>query len=212
MGANFHTAYADGTTIFAASSMEAPLSDLDRAISYAKNAIVHSDGVINYSSASGQLTWNGALRILFVRADGQLIQNTVAAGGITVADNQMAYVDLSETNDAAVTVYSAGLTTASASPTKGYNRLVLGYRNTASDAFYPVGIRLPLNPAVVGFFGAAPVAKTTVTLGNTDNEIGGLAIGATYSQAEVQALRDKCEELADDVRALKAALAGYGLV
>ena len=63
-----------------------------------------------------------------------------------------------------------------------------------------------------GFFGAAPVAKTTVTLGNTDNEIGGLAIGATYSQAEVQALRDKCEELADDVRALKAALAGYGLV
>ena len=33
MGANFHTAYTDGTTIFAASSMEAPLSELDRAIS-----------------------------------------------------------------------------------------------------------------------------------------------------------------------------------
>ena len=212
MGANFHTAYADGTTIFAASSMEAPLSDLDRAVSYAKNVIVHSDGVINYSSTSGQLTWSGALRILFVRADGQLIQNTVAAGGVTLTDNQMAYVDLSETNDASVTVYTAGLTTASASPTKAYNRLVLGYRNSASDAFYPVGIRLPVNPAVVGFFGAAPVAKTTVTLGNIDNEIGGLAIGATYSQAEVQALRDKCEELADDVRALKAALAGYGLV
>ena len=212
MGANFHTAYADGTTIFAASSMEAPLSDLDRAVSYAKNVIVHSDGVINYSSASGQLTWSGVLRILFVRADGQLIQNTVAAGGITLSDNQMAYADLSETNDASVTVYTAGLTTASASATKAYNRLVLGYRNTVSDAFYPVGIRLPVNPAVVGFFGAAPVAKTTVTLGNTDNEIGGLAIGATYSQAEVQALRDKCEELADDVRALKAALAGYGLV
>ena len=84
MGANFHTAYADGTTIFAASSMEAPLSDLDRAVSYAKNVIVHSDGVINYSSASGALTWSGALRILFVRADGQLIQNTVAAGGVTL--------------------------------------------------------------------------------------------------------------------------------
>ena len=63
MGANFHTAYADGTTIFAASSMEAPLSDLDRAVSYAKNVIVHSDGVINYSSTSGALTWSGALRI-----------------------------------------------------------------------------------------------------------------------------------------------------
>ena len=212
MGANFHTAYADGTTIFAASSMEAPLSDLDRAISYTKNVIVHCDGVINYSSASGQLTWSGTLRILFVRADGQLIQNTVAAGGVTLSDNQMAYVDLSETNDAAVTVYTASLTTAAASTTKAYNRLVLGYRNTASDAFYPVNVRLPVNSSIVGFFGSAPVTKATVTLGNTDNEIGGLAISATYSQAEVQALRDKCEELADDVRALKAALSSYGLV
>lgn len=212
MGANFHTAYADGTTIFAASSMEAPLSDLDRAISYTKNVIVHCDGVINYSSTSGQLTWNGPLRILFVRADGQLIQNIVAAGGVTLSDNQMAYVDLSETNDAAVTVYAASLTTAAASTTKAYNRLVLGYRNAASDAFYPVGLRLPVNPFLVGFFGSAPVAKTTVTLGNTDNEIGGLTISAAYSQAEVQALRDKCEELADDVRALKAALSSYGLV
>ena len=212
MGANFHAAYADGTTIFAASSMEAPLSDLDRAISYTKNVIVHCDGSINYSSASGQLTWNSTLRILFVRADGQLIQNTVAAGGVTLSDNQMAYADLSETNDAAVTVYATALTTAAASTTKAYNRLALGYRNTASDAFYPVGVKLPINPSVVGFFGSAPVAKTTVTLGNTDNEIGGLTISAAYSQAEVQALRDKCEELADDVRALKAALSSYGLV
>jgi hypothetical protein len=212
MGANFHTAYADGTTIFAASSMEAPLSDLDRAISYTKNVIVHCDGVINYSSASGQLTWSGTLRILFVRADGQLIQNTVAAGGVTLSDNQMAYVDLAEINDTAVTVYAASLTTAASSTTKAYNRLVLGYRNTASDAFYPVNVRLPVNSSAVGFFGSAPVTKATVTLGNTDNEIGGLAISATYSQAEVQALRDKCEELADDVRALKAALSSYGLV
>ena len=212
MGANFHTAYADGTTIFAASSMEAPLSDLDRAISYTKNVIVHCDGVINYSSASGQLTWSGTLRILFVRADGQLIQNTVAAGGVTLSDNQMAYVDLSETNDAAVTVYTTSLTTAATSTTKAYNRLVLGYRNTASDAFYPVNVRLPVNSSTVGFFGSAPATKTTVTLGNTDNEIGGLTISAAYSQAEVQALRDKCEELADDVRALKAALSSYGLV
>ncbi|WP_425057972.1 hypothetical protein SCACP_25600 [Sporomusa carbonis] len=212
MGANFHTAYADGTTIFAASSMEAPLSDLDRAISYMKNVIVHSDVVINYSSASGQLTWSGTLRILFVRADGQLIQNTVAAGGITLSDNKMAYVDLSETNDATVTVYAASLTTAAASTTKAYNRLVLGYRNAASDAFYPVGLRLPVNPSIVGFFGSAPVTKTTVTLGNTDDEIAGLPISAAYSQAEMQALRDKCEKLADDVRALKAALSSYGLV
>ena len=141
MGANFHTAYADGTTIFAASSMEAPLSELDRAISYGKNVIVHCDGVLGYAPDSGQLTWSGALRFLFVRTDGQLIQNTVAAGGVTLTDNQMAYVDLSETSDAAVTVYAANLTTAAASATKPYNRLVLGYRNTASDRFYPVALR-----------------------------------------------------------------------
>jgi hypothetical protein len=53
-----------------------------------------------------------------------------------------------------------------------------------------------------------------VTLGNTDNEIG-----AAYGQVEVQALRDKCEELADDVRAaaalvhgLRTVLVGAGLV
>lgn len=64
----------------------------------------------------------------------------------------------------------------------------------------------------ISFFGAVPVAKTAVTLGNWENEIGSLPIGAVYSQAEVQALRDKCEALADDVRTLKAALSTYGLV
>lgn len=49
-------------------------------------------------------------------------------------------------------------------------------------------------------------------LGNTDSEIGGLTIGGTYNQSEVQALRTKCEELADDVRALATALATPALV
>ena len=151
MGANFHTAYTDGTTIFAASSMEAPLSELDRAISYGKNVIVHCDGALGYSPDSGELTWSGALRFLFVRTDGQLIQNTAAAGGVTLTDNQMAYVDLSETSDAAVTVYTATLTTAAASTTKAYNRLVLGYRNAARDRFYPVALREPM--AAIGSIG-----------------------------------------------------------
>jgi len=54
----------------------------------------------------------------------------------------------------------------------------------------------------ISFAEQAHANQAVVTLGNADNEIGGLAIGATYSQSEVQALRDKCEELADDVRAL----------
>jgi len=49
---------------------------------------------------------------------------------------------------------------------------------------------------------AAHADQAAVTLGNTNAEIGGLTISGAYSQAEVQALRDKAEELADDVRAL----------
>jgi len=60
----------------------------------------------------------------------------------------------------------------------------------------------------IGFWGVAPVvqpsgaAQAAVTLGNVDGELGGLLISDPPTQAEVQALRDKCEELADDVRAL----------
>ena len=57
-------------------------------------------------------------------------------------------------------------------------------------------------------YGATPVVQpagadqAAVTLGNADGEIGGLTISDPPPQAEVQTLRDKCEELADDVRAL----------
>lgn len=60
----------------------------------------------------------------------------------------------------------------------------------------------------LGFWNATPViqpaaaAQAATVMGNADNEIGGLTIGAGYTQAEVVALRDRCEELADDVRAL----------
>ncbi|MGA1237747.1 MAG: hypothetical protein ACO34E_12880 [Limisphaerales bacterium] len=62
----------------------------------------------------------------------------------------------------------------------------------------------------IGFFGVTPVVQPSgadqaaVTLGNVDGEIGGLTVSNPPTQAEVHALRDKCEELADDVRALSA--------
>jgi len=65
---------------------------------------------------------------------------------------------------------------------------------------------------IVGATGAAPVLQPSgadqaaVTLGNADGEIGALTISDPPTQAEVQALRDKCEELADDVRALSTLL------
>jgi hypothetical protein len=77
----------------------------------------------------------------------------------------------------------------------------------------------------IGFWGATPVvqpssaAQAAVTLGNSDGEIGGLTISDPPTPAEVQALRDKCEELADDVRAfsalvheLRTALVGTGFI
>jgi len=62
----------------------------------------------------------------------------------------------------------------------------------------------------VGFYGVTPVVQPSgvdqaaVTLWNTDGEIGGPTISDPPTQAEVHALRDKAEELADDVRALSA--------
>jgi len=79
--------------------------------------------------------------------------------------------------------------------------------------------------ARVGFWGATAVAQPSgaaqaaVTLGNTDGEITGLTISDPPTQAEVQALRDKAEELADDARALstlvhalRGALVAVGVV
>jgi len=61
--------------------------------------------------------------------------------------------------------------------------------------------------------------QAAVTLGNADGEIGGLTISDLPTQAEVQALRDACEELAEDVRALstlvhalRTALVNSGLI
>jgi len=51
-----------------------------------------------------------------------------------------------------------------------------------------------------GEIGGVPINIPVATPGNTDNEIGGLTFSSTVTQAECEALRDKCEELADDVR------------
>jgi hypothetical protein len=54
-----------------------------------------------------------------------------------------------------------------------------------------------IEPVVIG---------NAVTITSTNGEIGGLTISGAYSQAEVTALRDKCEEASDDIRAIYAAL------
>lgn len=143
MGNNFYTPWADGTTHYKAAEMNPQLASLDQAITYLKNVIVHCDGAVTWTPATGTLAWDNVLRILFVRSDGYAIQNTVAAGSIVLSDNEFAYVDLNETNNTALTVAKAAVTTGAASNFKANNRLILGYRNTLSDNFYPVHLKKP---------------------------------------------------------------------
>ena len=57
---------------------------------------------------------------------------------------------------------------------------------------------------VTGITQPAGADQAAVILGNADGEIAGLTISDPSTRTELQLLRDKCEELADDVRALSA--------
>lgn len=62
------------------------------------------------------------------------------------------------------------------------------------------------------FYGATPVVQpagagqAAVAMGNENGEISNLTFSADPTQAECEALRDKCEELADDTRAINVLL------
>jgi hypothetical protein len=123
--------------------MNAPLAELDRAITKLKNLIVHCDGSIDYHPLSGILYWAGALRFIFNATDGKACANVVDAHMIQLADNEFAYVDLSETNGATIVVAKAEVAAGSASNFIAFNRVVLGYRNAVSNDFFPVALRQP---------------------------------------------------------------------
>lgn len=142
---NFHTAWADSSTVFDDTSMNLALGHLDRGITYLKNVIVSCDGDISYNKTTGVLSWSGTLRFLFTDSSGNACQNTAAAGSVTLTDGKFAYVDLSETNGATVVVYAATLTTGSTSNFIAYDRIVLAYRNSSSDNLTIVNLHLPLN-------------------------------------------------------------------
>lgn len=143
MAYNVHTPWTDDTRLLTA-EMIAPLSQLDKAITYDRNLIVCCDGDLSYDKSTGVFSWSAPLRIIFNREDGQDIANTVATGSITLADNEFAYVDLSETNNAARTAAKAAITTGTASNFLAVGRVVLGYRNTTSDEFYAVRTCQPI--------------------------------------------------------------------
>lgn len=139
MGTNFHTAWIDDTTRFKAADMNAPLSGLDRGITYLKNIIAAYEGALSYSG--GTLTWSDTIHIYFNTAAGLAVHNSIAAGSIALTDGQFAYVTLSETNNAALTVSAASISTGSASNYLAYNVLVLAYRDTESDNLFIVNLK-----------------------------------------------------------------------
>lgn len=165
MGTNYHTAWTTATKLRAA-EMTPPLAALDKAITYQRNVIIHCDGDLSYDKSTGVFSWSAALGIIYIREDGQAIANSVNAGSITLADNEFAYVDRSETNNATVTVAKAAVTTGSASNFLTIARIVLGYRNSTSDEFYAVGICHPVRK-----IGAAIAdANAAYTTGGLDTE------------------------------------------
>ena len=143
MPANYHVPWADGSTVLNAASLNPALASLDLAITYLKNLIVHCDAAIDYHPLSGILYWTGTLRFIFNRADGQACTNYADPGNIQLADNEFAYVDLSETNGAEITVQKAAVTGGAASNFIAFNRVVLGYRNAVSNDFYPAALKAP---------------------------------------------------------------------
>jgi hypothetical protein len=166
MGSNYHTPISTATA-WKPADVNPVWAELDRAVTYLKNVIIHSDGAITYTG--GTLDWAGTLRIIFNRSDGQAIENTVATGSIALADNEFAYVDLNETDGTVLTMQKAAVTTAAASNFIAFNRLVMGYRNTTSNLYYGVNLHL-VNAAA----GAGAVNKyisfTIADDGDWDNE------------------------------------------
>ena len=96
-----------------------------------------------------------------------------------------------------VDVYSYGNGKVTTEPSTAGTYWKVGKSRTASSA----GLVIEVEPC-------QPRKLVVLALpGNTDSEFANLTISASYAQAEVQALRTKCEELADDFRALAGALA-----
>lgn len=155
---NHATGFADGVTQFTAASMNPALEALDKAITYHKVTLVGCDGALTWTPATGVLDWTGAIHIYFTRTDGTTVHNSIATGNITLADGEFAYVTLSETNDAVLTMSKAAIGAGSASAFKAYNILVMGYRNAADDGFYPEELAGVFTQQVAG---GSFVEKTT---------------------------------------------------
>lgn len=144
MGSNFHTSW-DSSTEFSYLQMNLVPEALDRAITYLKNVMVSCAGAITYNKATGLLSWSAPIQINFNTAAGLSVYNTIATGSVTLTDGKFFYVDLSETNAAAVSAATATFSGTGSSNYIAYNRLVLAYRNATSNDVYSIALHPQLN-------------------------------------------------------------------
>lgn len=135
MSENFHSPWVAEGTLFK-TAMGLVFKNLDDAITYIHNIIIHFDGHIFYSVITGELSWSGTIRILITNDQGDEIQNTIDSGSIILSDNDMAYVDLSYTDGTELTVYKTNILYAQPTELAISNRLVLAYRNSLSDRVF----------------------------------------------------------------------------
>jgi hypothetical protein len=141
MGSNFHDPWTTSTT-FTPAPMNAPLSDLDEAITHLKNILVMCDGDILFHEDSGFLEWTGTLRVLYATGAGDAIWNQVPAGQIALASNDFVYIDLSPTNNDSVTIAKTAAGGGGAGANfLAVNRIVLGILNGVNGAFFPVHLK-----------------------------------------------------------------------
>jgi hypothetical protein len=134
------TEWQDGVTDWSAATMNVPIALLDKYVALHHNLIVSCDGDITFNESTGSLAWSAPLRIVFINADGVSVLNTIALGDITVGTNQYVYADLNQTDGTTILAGVATLTNGGAAAQLAVARLVLGYRNAVSSAFYPAAL------------------------------------------------------------------------
>lgn len=191
MGTNFHTAWQDDVTEYKASNMNSPLSQLDKAFSYTKNFMASCAGEISY--VDSELSWADTIKIAYIDEDGDTIVNTVSTNSIVLNANQFAYVDLSDTNNDAITVSVASITGEAASNFKANNRMVLAFRGTGNDPHfvnlqpkitnsYLIQRSFSGQPAASGEIIRYPFTETITFPTNFTNSQGSVRVAATSGE------------------------------
>lgn len=191
---NYYTPWEDEVTQYRASDMNAPLAELDVGISYLKNTTVWCEGNIFYTKgASGELAWDGQLKIAYLDGDGNTIINKVNASSVLLGDLGFAYVELSATDDATVTMQTATLVGDAACNFAEGNIVVLAVKAANDELFmvnmkpkvaYPFDVASTFigKPEASGTILRIPIARTVKFPADMEGSYGVCGVAPTNSK------------------------------